>query len=83
MLSLPFPMLGTDGLFPGRGHLSFGDGMLFFFVLGCVKEYLSSSVQFDTEQTSPKMKIEVLNLDLKRQDQEVQVHRTGSILLQQ
>lgn len=57
MLSLPFPIQGTNRLFPGRGHLSFGDRMLFFFVLGHAKEYLSRSVQFATQQTSPKMKI--------------------------
>lgn len=32
------------------------------------KAYLLRSLQFATEQTSPKVKIEVLELDLKRQD---------------
>ena len=39
-----------------------------FWVVAHAKAYLLRLLQFATEQTSPKVKIEVLELDLKRQD---------------
>lgn len=81
MVTLPFPHWAQADSDPRLRSPTFWRQHALPFVLDPDKTHLPGSLQFATTKTSPKVKIEVSELDLERQEQEEQGHRTVSKLL--